>query len=530
MQATNYQASAPRAALYCRISERDEKVDKVDIQERRLRAAAAEAGYEVTAVFVDDGVSAYKGKVRPGFLGLLAEIKAERCDIVMAVAPDRFARRLQENEALQVLCVTAGVKWHTLTGGVMDPSTPMAKAMSSIAGVMAELESANKVERLQARFTDRLASGSDLWGNRPFGFEVDRMTVREVEAAIIREGYRMILDGATLYGVARVWNDSGVLSSAGNSWIVQTVKQVLLRPRNAGLLVSRGVILGDSLPAIVEREQWEQLTAILTNPSRNTRPGPKVLTHFMTGVAECGVCGSPMRSATATSRGRSLPIYKCSRARDRAANDGQRHPTIQRPILEAAIPEAVMGALINSIWDDRKAHESNNAVGIGVLAAQRAEIDRQKRVVQELSLMPGADLAHTRHELGRLESEASTIDDKLGALRAESAQHAFIGNVRDLVDRLRAVADQERPMNMDEIWTNLAYRDVFMAQWPQLTVTEKRDLTKSVLRVIINRVSKEPQSRLVHPADGKPGYVDFERSIAPRIEFQRITNQKEGTP
>ena len=530
MQKPTATESPIRAALYSRISERDEKIDKVDIQERRLRAAAEEAGYVIASVHVDDGISAYKGKVRPGFLSLLAEIKAGRCDIVMAVAPDRFARRLEENEALQVLCISAGVKWHTLTGGVMDPSTPMAKAMASIAGVMAELESANKVERLRARFSDRLASGQDLWGNRPFGFEVDRMTVREVEADMVREGYRLILAGQSLYAIMRLYNASGVLSVAGKPWSVQTVKQVLLRPRNAGLLESKGVVLGDSLTPIVGREEWEQLTAILTDPKRDRKPGPKVLTHFMTGVAECAVCGSHMVSATASSRGRKLPIYKCSRSRDAGERDGTRHPTIQRPILEAAIPDAVMGALINSFWDESGESADPDAAGIGVLLAQRAELDRQKRVLQELALMPGADLGHTRLELARLDSDVTSIDERLVALRSASVHKEFVGNVRDLVAQMKAIASQERPMTLDELDTNMAYRQVFMDKWPLLTVTEKRDLTRSVLRVIVHPKGASTPARVIPHPNGKPGHVDIIAATGqPRIEFKRVTNPKEGT-
>ncbi len=115
-------AMTPRSH-HGRISQKDENTPAVVNQIEACRQIAADAGYTVEAVFSDDGISAYSGKDRPGFLDLLTGIEAGRFDVVMAVAEDRFTRSTSEKLAFSSICTKAGVTWHTKATGKLDPST-----------------------------------------------------------------------------------------------------------------------------------------------------------------------------------------------------------------------------------------------------------------------------------------------------------------------------------------------------------------------------------------------------------------------
>ena len=66
---------APRVAFYCRISSdpRDTGLG-VDRQREECAALATARGWRVLATHVDNDVSAYSGKRRPGYLALLEAI------------------------------------------------------------------------------------------------------------------------------------------------------------------------------------------------------------------------------------------------------------------------------------------------------------------------------------------------------------------------------------------------------------------------------------------------------------------------
>ena len=62
------------------------------------------------------------------------------------------------------------------------------------------------------------------------------MTVREDEALVIREATTSILASRSLAAVARELNERGLPTSTGRRWTYARLRDVLIRPRNAGLL------------------------------------------------------------------------------------------------------------------------------------------------------------------------------------------------------------------------------------------------------------------------------------------------------
>jgi DNA invertase Pin-like site-specific DNA recombinase len=326
-----------RAALYCRISQKEEGVDKTANQEAALRQLGAANGYVVAGVFTDDDISAYRGKLdRPAWTRMLSGLKNKDFDVVMAVAPDRFTRgAAAELEALQMLCVEAGAVIHTKSAGVQDPATPMVRAMLQIQDIFGGLEVDVKRQKQADRNEAELSAGMPLWGTRPFGFAADpdspmgrngqrtqRWTVLEpTEAEAVRKAYDRILNGSTLYRIAVEWNEAGlkttdagrkthrkdgrVFTSSGR-WTTNTVRQVLTRPRNAGLLERKGSepMKSDKLSQIVSEDQWRAMLALLAQPERKPKRGPQ-LRHLLSGLMSCQ-CGATMTAGTVHSRGYGL--------------------------------------------------------------------------------------------------------------------------------------------------------------------------------------------------------------------------------
>ncbi|MCI4657139.1 recombinase family protein [Cryobacterium zhongshanensis] len=466
---------AERAAIYCRISERDESFDKVELQERRLRRLAEDSGYEVEGVFRDDGISAFSGKARPAYIEMLAGIRQRRFDVVMAVAPDRFTRNVAEGEALQVVCADVGTVFHTLTNGISDPRSATNAAMSSIVSVLAQMESAIKTERLRARFAERTADGRPLWGARPFGYEKDRMTIRESEAELIRWAYQAILDGNTLGSVQRHFNALGVTTSTGRPWSYQGVRTLLTRVSNAGWLTSHGAVLKESkISRIVPTDVFESVVAILDDPGRESTPGPKSLKNYATGLAVCGTCGAKMRSAVVILKGRHTAIYKCASAI--SGNRGSvRHTTIQVDILHALI----VGRVIDVIIENRaKSLPGTPKAEVHRLRSELAETHRKRTQLNEVALMPGADLVDIRHRLAGFASTSERLSNELDLALSSDAEARLLDSIRDMVtfDVVMTAAD----------WTHLAQlRGIVARNFVELTVDQKRRLVGGMFSITI---------------------------------------------
>ena len=83
-----------RAAIYTRLSSNrgDEQSASTIRQEAECRRLAADRGLEVVEVLVDDDVSAYSGRRRPGYQRACEMIAAGEIDALLAWAPDRLHR------------------------------------------------------------------------------------------------------------------------------------------------------------------------------------------------------------------------------------------------------------------------------------------------------------------------------------------------------------------------------------------------------------------------------------------------------
>lgn len=115
-----------RVALYCRVSTAEQTTEN---QERELRSVAGRAGWLITAVFTDAGISGARGRdKRPGFDQLMKAATRREIDMVAAWSVDRLGRSLQDLVGFLSEIHGAGVDLY-LHQQAIDTSTPAGKAM-----------------------------------------------------------------------------------------------------------------------------------------------------------------------------------------------------------------------------------------------------------------------------------------------------------------------------------------------------------------------------------------------------------------
>jgi DNA invertase Pin-like site-specific DNA recombinase len=134
-----------RTVLYLRVSTAQQKPD---LQRDDLRSYAERTGLAIITEYTDVAVSGRK-EGRPQLYALMQAARMRVFECVLVWKFDRFARSvahlLQELEEFNHL----GIRFISLQDQI-DTQSPMGKAMFTIIGAMAELESALISERVKA--------------------------------------------------------------------------------------------------------------------------------------------------------------------------------------------------------------------------------------------------------------------------------------------------------------------------------------------------------------------------------------------
>lgn len=181
-------SEAKRVALYLRVSTAEQTTDN---QRRELEAVAERAGWNVVAVFTDEGLSGAKGRdQRPGLDAVMKAVTRREVDMVAAWSVDRLGRSL--TDLLDVLqeMRSKNVDLFLHQQG-LDTSTPAGRAMYQMLGVFAEFERAMIRERVMSGLARAKAEGTKLGRKRIEETNAKKVTaIRTLRAE--GKGYRAI--------------------------------------------------------------------------------------------------------------------------------------------------------------------------------------------------------------------------------------------------------------------------------------------------------------------------------------------------
>jgi site-specific DNA recombinase len=310
---------APKTALiYTRLS-RDAVGTGAGVarQEEECRDYCARLGWEVVEVYTDNDISATSGVRRPGFEQLLKDMAGGVADVIVVWHQDRLLRLSKDLETV----ITLDVPIHTVAGGSFDLTNPAGRAVAKTVAAWSQYETEQKALRQRSANRQRALSGIRFKaGTRFFGWEEDRVTLNAKEAEAIREATRSIIDGGSVNAIAVAWEANPELNPTrgGKKWTAASVRSILLRESNAGIVVSNGERVPDvqgQWESIVSVEEFEACAAVLSNPNRRKSKSTS-LKYFISGMVKCGVCGSEMRVATASVKRRGKvekhKIFRCT--------------------------------------------------------------------------------------------------------------------------------------------------------------------------------------------------------------------------
>jgi site-specific DNA recombinase len=442
---------AKRTAVYCRISNDKEGAGvKVEDQRRDCLALAERLGLKVDPrdhkdggdVYTDNDIGAYKNRPRPGYEALIAGIEAGHVGTVLAWHTDRINRNYEVAAHYIGQAERHNVITHTVQAGRWDLSNATSRATAHTQAIWAFHESALKAERQRAANLHRAERGQWNGRTRPFGYEVDGVTVREEEAATVRWAASEILAGTSLRAVTRDLNRRGVRTATGKAWEPKTIGNMLQRARLAGYAVYHGEIVGKAQwPAILDDDTWRGVCAILSDPTRRKQNGT-ARKWLLSGLARCGHDGCDLTVKSATRSGKAaggmhLHAYECRSGGHVWRNAEEVDQYVEAVIIERLSRPDARDLLVPDLHDDTTALHQRDAA----LVARKDELGRLygDGVIDAAQLAQGtAAIRRQRDDLRHQLAAAARGSVLAGVADAEDAADAW---ARLDLSRRRAVVD-----------------------------------------------------------------------------------------
>lgn len=420
-----------RAAIYCRISsDRDDTKLGVERQEQDCRQLCADEGWTIVGPYIDNDISAADPtKVRPEYRRLLKDIEGGMVDAVVVWAEDRLHRQPIELEEFVKTCDQAGVTKLVTVSGTIDMGTGDGMMIARIKGAVAAEEVRKMKQRVMRRKLQKAQNGEYAGGLRPYGFDADGVTHKLDEVELIHEAMRRALEGESLRSVSEDWNSRGLQTVRGKRWSPTMVKRLLVSPRMAGLRQHQGEIIGDGAwEPVIDRATWEQLCAVLLDPSRRKPPASRK--YPLVGVLVCAECGSDMKAMPNGGRRR----YGCKSETGGCGKTYVLADPIESVVYGTIVPLADSPAL----RDAALAEEESTAEEARSLVMENAADEKMLTQLEDDYADRTIDKKAYIRQSRRLQDRIEKRDGRLTAMRGQSALDRLGGHVAERWDEMSA--------------------------------------------------------------------------------------------
>ena len=286
----------------------------------------------------DDGGFSGGSLDRPALRRLLADIEADRIDVIVVYKIDRLSRSLMDFAKLVETMDAHNVTFVSVTQS-FNTTTSMGRLTLNILLSFAQFEREVIGERIRDKFAASRARGMWMGGRVPLGYDVKdrKLVINEVEAAIVRRVFDVFADTGSGVETQRLLQKEGAASKSGRPLDSGDVYKLLHNRTYVGEAAHKGSVYPGQHQAIVPRGLWDRVHATLqesphARANKNRAQSPALLRGLIFGVD-----GRALSPTHTRRRGRLYRYYVAQ-----AVLKGGADPQIVRRVSAAEIEAAVV--------------------------------------------------------------------------------------------------------------------------------------------------------------------------------------------
>ncbi len=328
------------AAVYARLSKEDEQGGEsasIETQVEMLTGYVAEHGWNLAAVYKDDGYTGTNFDRRPAFNEMMEKVRNREINLIVVKDLSRFGRNHVEVGRYTELELPAlGCRFISVTENIdsfnISGSDEMMMALYSIFN---ENYSRDISRKIRSAMNTSCRRGKFIGAFAPFGYmkspdDRHNFVIDGPAAAVVRRIFRMRCEGLGYRRITMILNEEGVLppreyryQSGGKQnpyrkcngkWSITEVRQLLHNEayignmvqhknekfsykdsRNLAIPKDEWIKVENTHEPIISMDVWEQCRSMDREANRPRQNSMKE-TSLFSGLLFCADCGYKMRS------------------------------------------------------------------------------------------------------------------------------------------------------------------------------------------------------------------------------------------
>jgi site-specific DNA recombinase len=428
-----------RCAIYTRKSSEEgleQAFNSLDAQREACAAyvlSQASEGWTALPDVYDDGGLSGGSLERPALQRLLSDVAAGRVDIIVVYKVDRLTRSLLDFAKLVEAFDRAGVSFVSITQS-FNTTTSMGRLTLNMLLSFAQFEREVTAERIRDKIAASKAKGMWMGGVPPLGYAPDGRTLKIVpdHAAPIRDIYGRYLVLGNVRLVKEQLERDGLLAPrritasgralGGGPFSRGQLYTILKSPIYAGNIGHRGTIHPGQHEAIIDRETWDRVQAMLADHLQGERRAARAASPSPLAGKIIDESAAPLIASHACKGSRRYRYYVGRPV------DGAGGPTLRIPALEI---ETVVADCLARAFDDPVSLSATawlavaptDYAGFVERAARCATmLQRRDRLILN-ELLTRVQVFDARIEI---ECDSKAVGVALGVRQADNAQPSFM--------------------------------------------------------------------------------------------------------
>lgn len=484
-----------KVAAYCRVStDQEEQESSYEAQiSYYTEKINGNSEWQMAGIFADEGITGTQAKKRPEFLKMIRKCRERKIDIILTKSLSRFARNtvdslkyIRDLKALGIAIVFEKENINTL-----ETDTEM---MLTIMSCFAQAESESISKNVSWGIRQSFKNGNvpiqykKLLGYRK-GADGNAEIVPE-EAEVVKEIYRLYLDGMSLNMIVEKLNEKGLTTKGnGSPYRKEVVQRILTNEKYTGDALLQKTYVTDcitkktrknngELPMYLVKNHHEPIISrvdfnrvqeemarrsakrVIADKLTKGEQGKYSAKYALSELLICGECGSHYRRVTWTAKGFKEIKWRCINRIQYGKKKCHNSPTVDEQPLHKAIISAI-----------NEFYEVKDDVAKALRESITEVLDPNLNGSVQAAQQRIDELAHNIDELIKLATVPETAATAMADIEKFSEE---MKTLREFIETEKAkqMTAQRGSAELDAILERLENEDFTMAEYDDIVVRQ----------------------------------------------------------